>query len=355
MFDPKAKTPQASFVKVAECLYRNSSSGTYYALVKRNGKQIRRSLRTQDRKLAERRLKEFRGQAARLSTSTEDRGLTFAELGQRWFPIATANLKPSSVDRIRRCLKSLNKPFGASTLTGLTRQDCETWAARRAKGIAASTFNQDLIVLKGVLQYAVDSGLLLDSPARTLKRKRVVDKPILIPSVSEFVTLLVTLEKLDQRARNAIPLVKLLAYSGMRLGEATHIIWREVDFERNSFTVSGGEVGTKNHLVRVVPLFPTLAAFLQELHQAQSCPDSSARIIPIESAKKAIGTACTLAKLPHFTHHCLRHYFVSNAIEKGVDFKTIAAWIGHKDGGLLVAKTYGHLRDTHSFEMAQRL
>jgi hypothetical protein len=37
----------------------------------------------------------------------------------------------------------------------------------------------------------------------------------------------------------------------------------------------------------------------------------------------------------------LRHYFVSNAIEAGVDFKTIAVWVRHKDGGLLVAKTYG--------------
>ena len=58
-------------------------------------------------------------------------------------------------------------------------------------------------------------------------------------------------------------------------------------------------------------------------------------------------------KFPRFTHHCLRHYFVSNAIEKGIDFKTIANWIGHKDGGLLVAKTYGHLRDSHSHEMAK--
>jgi len=47
----------------------------------------------------------------------------------------------------------------------------------------------------------------------------------------------------------------------------------------------------------------------------------------------------------------MRHYFVSNAIEKNIDFETIAAWVGHKDGGLLVAKTYGHLRDTHSVEM----
>ena len=44
---------------------------------------------------------------------------------------------------------------------------------------------------------------------------------------------------------------------------------------------------------------------------------------------------------------------MSNAIEKGIDFKTIANWIGHKDGGLLVAKTYGHLRDVHSHQMAK--
>jgi integrase len=64
---------------------------------------------------------------------------------------------------------------------------------------------------------------------------------------------------------------------------------------------------------------------------------------------------CELAGLAIFTHHRMRHYFVRYAIEAGVDIKTIAAWVGHKDGGLLVAKTYGHLRDTHSFEMARRM
>ena len=51
----------------------------------------------------------------------------------------------------------------------------------------------------------------------------------------------------------------------------------------------------------------------------------------------------------------MRHYFCSNAIEAGVNFKVIAGWLGHSDGGVLVAKTYGHLRDTHSYEMAKRM
>jgi integrase len=103
-----------------------------------------------------------------------------------------------------------------------------------------------------------------------------------------------------------------------------------------------------------VPLFPALRELLQRIRGDRS-PVPTDRVIPISDAKKAIGTACQKAKLPHFTHHTLRHYFVSNAIEAGVDFKVIASWVGHKDGGVLVAKTYGHLRDTHSFEMARRM
>jgi site-specific recombinase XerD len=51
----------------------------------------------------------------------------------------------------------------------------------------------------------------------------------------------------------------------------------------------------------------------------------------------------------------MRHFFCSNCIEEGIDFKTIAEWLGHKDGGVLVAKTYGHLRSEHSNAMAKKI
>ena len=50
---PSAK---AVFHKVGPNLYRLKSSGTYYGLFKRSGKQIRRSLKTTDGALARRRL-----------------------------------------------------------------------------------------------------------------------------------------------------------------------------------------------------------------------------------------------------------------------------------------------------------
>jgi hypothetical protein len=39
----------------------------------------------------------------------------------------------------------------------------------------------------------------------------------------------------------------------------------------------------------------------------------------------------------------------------GIDFKTIAAWQGHQDGGVLIAKTYSHLRNEHADKMAEKL
>jgi hypothetical protein len=51
---------QPEFCKVPENLYRRTSTDVYYALFERRGKQFRRSLRTTDRPLANRRLADLR-------------------------------------------------------------------------------------------------------------------------------------------------------------------------------------------------------------------------------------------------------------------------------------------------------
>ena len=70
---------QPVFHKVAENLYRLESSGEYYALIKKGGKQFRRSLKTKDRKLADRRLKEFKEQIGGLSLSDDAKLVSAAD------------------------------------------------------------------------------------------------------------------------------------------------------------------------------------------------------------------------------------------------------------------------------------
>ena len=158
---------------------------------------------------------------------------------------------------------------------------------------------------------------------------------------------------LEPRVKEAADFVEFLGYSGMRLGEATQVCWRDVKFDADSLLITGGEQGTKYHEVRTLPLFPPLRRLLERL--ASTHHTASDRVFSLSSAKKAIGTACEKAGLPHFGHHSMRHFFCSNAIEAGCDFKVIAGWLGHKDGGVLVAMTYGHLRNEHSTAMAKKM
>lgn len=350
-----SEIPEAGVLqKVAECLYRHTSSGTYYGLVKRSGKQYRRSLKTQDRKLAERSLAEFRRKIDRLDHTKSRSTLTFAECAKLWLGTVTPHMKWSSACRRETSVRQIAPYFGTLLIRSITPSICEVWAAKRGVGIAASTYNNERDTIIAVLNYAKREGLLLDNPALVLPRRKLGKSTILIPSKEQFEKLIATMRSLDVRYTAGANLIELLAYSGMRLAEATSLRWGDVDFEAGRFTVTGGELGTKNHEARVVPLFPAMRSFLERL-KGDTSPFPEQWVIPIDRTSKGLERACAKAELPAFTHHCMRHYFVSNAIEAGVDFKTIAAWVGHKDGGLLVAKTYGHLRDTHSFEMAKRM
>ena len=343
------------FHKVAQNLYRLESSGTYYALFKRAGKQIRRSLKTTDPALARRRLNELGDKVAHLNRTKGAGKITFADLAERWLAAHRVHLKEKTISRLDTCLKGLNPYFGHVAIRNIGSQHCEAWLTGRGRKISPASYKHERRVLLAVLDYAMRDGLLLDNPARVAVPIRKIPKSkIIIPTREQFTKLVETIRKADIRARPAGDLVELLGYSGMRLGEAVNLVWGDIDWGRNTFTVTGGERGTKNLDVRVVPLFPAMRELLERI-RGQSAPAPADRVIPIDNAKRAIITACQKAGLPSFMHHGLRHYFCSNAIEAGIDFKVIAGWVGHKDGGFLVAKTYGHLRDAHSFEMAKRM
>lgn len=345
---------KAVFRKVAECLYRHESSGTYYGLVKRGGKQFRRSLKTDDRQLASRRLAELREKVGRLTNVTSARRITFGQLADRWFGTVRGRLKSSSSRRIETCIGQL-KPFFASTsIRNISRATCDDWMMKRGDQISASTFNKEFQTLRLILNYACRDGLLLDNPASHIEPRKQARAELVIPTREQFRSLVEKVRSMDARAMDGAILIELLAYSGMRLGEAIALRWRDVDFKRGAFVVTGGEVGTKNNEARTIPLFPAMRSFLERLKTKENRQPNDF-ISKIGTAKKVLASACKKADLPNFTHHALRHYFVSNAIEAGIDFKAIAAWVGHKDGGILVAKTYGHLRDAHSFEMAKRM
>ena len=268
--EPTGKPAKLVFNKVGENLYRLDSSGIYYALLKRAGKQFRRSLKTTDRKLAERRLADLRLKVGSLSI-TEDANLSFEQVARRWLDTTRHALKDSSVKRRDTCIKNLVPFFKDVTIRNVTARHCERWLTERGSCIAPQTFAHELNTMRATLDCAVRQGLILTNPALNIKRRKIIQARIVVPTLEQFQKLVAAMRISDGRAdsqnkaKAGTDLVELLAYSGCRLAEGTSMRWRHVDFEKNNITVTGGDAGTKNSETRTVPLTAALRQFLTEL------------------------------------------------------------------------------------------
>ena len=138
--------------------------------------------------------------------------------------------------------------------------------------------------------------------------------------------------------------------------------WQDVDFERGQLTI-GAMGDTKNLTGRIVDFNPKLRAHLEDM-ASRLAPDSlwlfpspqrGDKDIHAKSFRESLKLVRAHAKLDGKAFHDLRHHFISMAVMSGIDYMTIAEWVGHRDGGVLIGKVYGHLADSHKKEQAQRL
>src|SRR5260370_27090999 len=107
--------------RVGECLYR-AGNKTYFALIKVAGKQIKRTLKTDDLAIAKRRLSELRGKAQRMHGSG-NRNIRFEELADLWLEVIKTGLKPASWDRRRVAIVGLCPFFKGMPVKSLRHAD----------------------------------------------------------------------------------------------------------------------------------------------------------------------------------------------------------------------------------------
>jgi integrase len=156
--------------------------------------------------------------------------------------------------------------------------------------------------------------------------------------------------------------IQQMAYCGSRLSETLRLKWTDMDWQQRQLTI-GSDGLSKNHKSRIVDFNANLEAHLKEMHQRKA-PDSE-WIFPspqrgnVDRAAKTFRETLLLARkaagLPKFGFHDCRHYFASMGVMAGIDFMTIANWLGHQDGGILIGKVYGHLSNEHAQRQAEKL
>jgi integrase len=153
-------------------------------------------------------------------------------------------------------------------------------------------------------------------------------------------------------------------YSGGRKSEVANLKWANVDWNNKQLVFQGDT--TKNFESRRVDFSRNLENHL--LCMKAKAVDGVLYLFPsyrwgkphrtknsVQSFQKMVEAVRADVGLPDFTLHLCRHYFISTCVMAGIDFMTIAKWVGHKDGGVLIGRTYGHLNREHMKKMASKL
>jgi integrase len=346
-------------------LVRYVPSGIYFARIRVAGKLIRRSLKTDVLSVAKLRLGDFDKQERQRAASADEtaRGkMSMADAIQihRQRVDGDASLKPRTREYHSQRITGLCKSWPGlekKLVRDITKTECLNWAATFGAKASPTTFNHTIGLLRALMDIGCESGARYDNPAKFIKRASERPKQLKLPTPEQFDTFLKTIEDGGSGfSQPCADLVRFMAYGGFRKSEAANVTWADCDLKKGEIVVRGDpETGTKNWTIRRVPMIPEMRTLLERLKADADSTQKNAPVMKVRECQKAMDRAAKIVKMERITHHDLRHLFATRCIESGVDVPTVSRWLGHKDGGALAMKVYGHLRDHHSVAMAQKV
>jgi integrase len=356
-------------------LVRFVPSGMYFARLRVAGKLIRRSLKTDRISVAQLKLADLqrderkKAEAGRIAPKSR---ITFADAlaaykARAYRPVKSRNqkdarpLKPAALAYYDQRSTALLKSWpllGKIEIRSLTERTLNEWASRARNEMSATVFNHTVGMIRNVIDYGIDAGARYDNPAKAIMRQSEAPKALELPDASTFEKFVAEIEQGGGGySKHCADLVRFLAFGGLRIGEAKHVTWADCDLDKGQIVVRGHpETGLKNRRpgeVRRVPMIPEMQQLLERLRKNGAGENDP--VMTVFECQKAMDRAAKVIKMKRITHHDLRHLFATTAIESGIDVPTISRWLGHKDGGALAMRTYGHLRDQHSSDMAKRV
>ena len=293
----------------------------WWAYVTIDGVRQCRTTGLTNRKLAEAFERKFREElVAKAAGLTElNPEMTFAELAARF--LAGGEIKAHHTDR----LKILLPYFGDRELRSITRASVREYRAARMKArqLTETTVSRDLEVLRHLLFWAVDEGILPANPLARLRmpRARKRKRPILSWDDEQ---------KLISSAPPHLARIIVAALdTGMRRGEITNQVWEDVDLNRGILSVTHSKTAEGEQ--RELPLSDRMKAMLSV------CRQSSGLVFAFHgervfSLKTAWASSIRRAGIQRLRFHDLRHSFNTRLVELGIQTDVRKALMGHSSG-----------------------
>jgi integrase len=291
-----------------------------------------------------------------------------AFLEEWWEKYARAVLKPSTLASYAYVLDRWIVPhLGRLRLRDISRETVDQYRAQlRAAGAGTPTINRSLAILQGALQRAVEWRRLPSNPvAGTVRlahvRNASIDarEPERVEAIRAAILDSALLPTGVRFRRADAALVSVLAYEGLRPGEAFALQWSDVlerGLPRPRLRVARGlseraVTSPKSAHAREPELFGPVAAELAELYLALGRPDPRTLVfadtkgghLRRQNWRQRIWIpALAAAGEPYFRPYDLRHTCATLLIYEGRPVTEVAAHMGHADPGF-TARVYGHV------------
>jgi len=368
-------------------LLKDANSGMFYGRWTVSGKQIWKALKTDKFSVAKLRLSTATDtiEKKRTSVVNVNRGeCTVGELMDHYLKYIDANTditdstKKSSKGAVLKIKKTW--PNIESLMANqVTTNAVFTWSQRfknegtqftppnaksALKGNSASSVNRAVSALAKILDLGVEVGVIHVNPVRVKHSggsfKKKLKKHVLSLASKEDVKRVINgIENNGARGGwgiEAADFCRFLMFTGCRVGEVKTVSWSSINWDKRELHIKGYKSLSSD---RLVPLFKDLEELLKKIierrkHASLFTQDGKVFLEPsdpifrISECQKSITSSCANQNIARITHHAFRHIFITTCIESGVDIPTISRWVGHSDGGALLMKTYGHLRNEHS-------
>lgn len=303
-----------------------------------NGRQIRKSTETDDKKLAKRIFEKIKGQIAegKWFERLPGEDYTFKEIMDRY--LEECSSAKGSTDRDKISLKHLLPFFGDKIVTHILPRDVSEYKAlRRKEGASPATINRELALMKHCFNVARrEWEYVRDNPVSMVSMEK---EP---PPRDRWLT---REEGSKLLACSAAWLHRMIVFSvetGLRRGELLNLRWSDVQLQVKVIVVWGAK--TKER--RSVPLSQRAFQVLQTIRKMGETGEfvftnsQSKEQVNVQTLRTAFDTAIRRAGIINFHWHDLRHTFASRLAQAGVDPYTIQKLMGHKS--FVTTQRYAH-------------
>ena len=252
---------------------------------------------------------------------------TVAEFATRFLAEhAEAKRKASTAAEYRRLLDHVVLPaLGKKQVADVTRQDVARF--HHARRVTPTEANRALAVTSTMFNIAERWGLRPDgsNPCRHVEKfpQRRRERMLSADELSRLGDALAAYDG----SPYYVAAIKLLIFTGARLGEVLGLQWEWVDFERGEARLPDSKTGAKT-----LHLPPPALEVLADLPRIESNPfvvaggKPGAALVNLEKPWRAIRKA---AGLDDVRLHDLRHAFASIAAASGMGLPIIGKMLGH--------------------------